>query len=56
MAKSLAPAYLRLGGPDSNRYRYHFKRSLVNGAQHDNYTITGKKSILKRYNFMQCFH
>jgi hypothetical protein len=41
MAKGLAPAYLRLAGPDSNHY--HFQRSLMSGAQHDNYTIKGEK-------------
>jgi hypothetical protein len=43
MARGLAPAYLRLAGPDSNHY--YFQRSLTNEANHNNYTITGKKSM-----------
>nr|CAD7396858.1 unnamed protein product [Timema poppensis] len=38
MAKGLAPAYLRLGGPDSNRYTY--KMAPDPGEQTENYTIT----------------
>nr|CAD7588930.1 unnamed protein product [Timema genevievae] len=38
MAKGLAPAYLRLGGPDSNRYTY--KMAPDPGEQTQNYTIT----------------
>nr|CAD7568850.1 unnamed protein product [Timema californicum] len=38
MAKGLAPAYLRLGGPDSNRYT--FKMAPDPGEQTENYTIT----------------
>jgi hypothetical protein len=45
MTRGLAPAYLRLGGKDSNHY--HFQRSAMYGTQHDNYTITGQKSILE---------
>jgi len=40
MARGLSPAYLRLGGPDCNHY--NFMRSHMNGAQHENYNITGQ--------------